>query len=303
MPSDEAEYWDQVSAFRTFAGIFEFGNKFLDETAYSGYIDLHHDKKNAELFINCNDTFVEKYTKGIPSNHYEMSMAGSVFDFIMPAEFKINVQHLIGETASYNATTAERIKELGLDKAGGYFKLVRDPKLLKQLESTTPMKPGMTKFPTDVKDELDINFMDRIETRHNFFAEYHGGPNKDETIILPFEVSIDFMAAFRKGIGSRHGPTQEYASKFLWPTKVDFKKCQKIKSTNLLVGDKNDMIDTICSDDYRGLANYVYNQRSDLYQEWWGYKMAPARFNVYYPFMEIEFSYTLLCAGIELWNP
>lgn len=81
------------------------------------------------------------------------------------------------------------------------------------------------------------------------------------------------------------------------------KPCQKIKSKNQLAGIENNMIDTICSDAYRQLANYVYDQRSDLYQEKWNYQMAPAWHNVYYPFMEIEFSFPLLCAGIEIKNP
>jgi len=127
MPSDEVSYWDRVSAFRTFSGILEFANKFYIESAYSGFMDLHNEAKNFEYFINCNDSFVEKYTKGIPDNHFEMSMAGSLFDFIQPSEFMIDVQHFINETSSYNQTTADTIKGLGLDTAGGRYKLVRDP--------------------------------------------------------------------------------------------------------------------------------------------------------------------------------
>jgi len=65
----------------------------------------------------------------------------------------------------------------------------------------------MIKSPSDEKDLLNLNFIDFIETRHNFYFEYHGGPKKDETTIVPFQISLDIKAALRKGIGSRHGHT------------------------------------------------------------------------------------------------
>ena len=54
-------------------------------------------------------------------------------------------------------------------------------------------------------DELKVKMLDRIEITQNLYLEYHGGKNKDQVTIIPIEIGINFLAGFRKGIGSRNG--------------------------------------------------------------------------------------------------
>lgn len=90
--------------------------------------------------------------------------------------------------------------------------------------------PGIFKFESDEYDELKIKKLDRFAVRQNIFFQYLGGNSKDESVIVPFEIEINFLAALRQGIGSRFGPTQELASKWLHPFKIEMKKCQKVNS-------------------------------------------------------------------------
>jgi hypothetical protein len=53
--------------------------------------------------------------------------------------------------------------------------------------------------------------------------EYHGGPNSDETTIVPIEIEANFLVGFKQGIGSRFGPNQEMAFKWLYPFRVEMK--------------------------------------------------------------------------------
>jgi len=86
-------------------------------------------------------------------------------------------------------------------------------------------KAGLRKFPNARMDELNIKMLDRIEITQNLFVEYHGGRNKDQTVIIPIEIGINFLAGFRQGIGSRNGHMQEFGSEWLHPFKIEMKPC------------------------------------------------------------------------------
>ena len=43
--------------------------------------------------------------------------------------------------------------------------------------------------------------------------------------IIPFELTLDFMAKWKRGIGSKHGHTQDLKSEFL-DVSVNMKECQ-----------------------------------------------------------------------------
>ena len=51
--------------------------------------------------------------------------------------------------------------------------------------------------------------------------------NSDLTII-PFGIAFDFLAKWKRGIGSRHGPTQDLKSEYL-NIAVEMQECQGIK--------------------------------------------------------------------------
>ena len=65
--------------------------------------------------------------------------------------------------------------------------------------------PGIIKHDVRVMDKLKVKELDKIEINHNLFLEYHGGAKKDQTVIIPIEIQVNFLGGFRKGIGSRNG--------------------------------------------------------------------------------------------------
>jgi hypothetical protein len=54
--------------------------------------------------------------------------------------------------------------------------------------------------------------MERVKVTHSIFLEFHGGKSETELTIIPVEVQVNFWGAFRKGIGSKNGHSQEFAS-------------------------------------------------------------------------------------------
>ena len=98
------------------------------------------------------------------------------------------------------------------------------------------MKPGIIKHDVRKFDVLNQKELDRIEINQNMYLEYHGGSSQDEITIIPVEIQINFLGGFRKGIGSRNGHSQEFASEWLHPFKIEMKNCQKVKGKNLKVG-------------------------------------------------------------------
>ena len=63
------------------------------------------------------------------------------------------------------------------------------------------------------------------------------------------------------------------AFKWLYPFKVEMKKCQKVKSNNLLnIPKDDDKIEEICSEAYRQYSNYILKHKSNYYQELWDRK-------------------------------
>jgi hypothetical protein len=85
------------------------------------------------------------------------------------------------------------------------------------LNRSSLQKPGIHRYLTDKYDELRTRFLDQIELKQNIFLEYTDPKlkNSDRTII-PIEFQFDFYGLFKQGIGSIHGPTQEFAGAWKW---------------------------------------------------------------------------------------
>lgn len=144
--------------------------------------------------------------------------------------------------------------------------------------------------------------MDNVSADSVLFLEYHGGASPDEVTIIPVHLQLNFLAAFRQGVGSRNGHSQEYAGKWLHPFGLEMGKCQKVKGENQKVG-SDEFIDSLCSPAVRGLINHVSLMRSDWYKLKFRDYQTPANRNVWNTFQELEQSFSLLCAGIEIKHP
>ena len=149
-----------------------------------------------------------------------------------------------------------------------------------------------------------------MEWAHNMFLEYKPvqGHFKDKKLIIPLEVELNFFAGLRRGIGSRFGPNQELATEWLWPLRVEMKPCQVISTQGsgkqLDVASLNDKsASLICSAQFQEKFNEVQMKLSGLYQVWIKDLQSRASDNVWYTFERIEYSFALLCAGVELRNP
>ena len=82
-------------------------------------------------------------------------------------------------------------------------------------------------------DELKIKRLDRFQQTFNFFFEVHGG-SSNTIKIAPLEIQLNYLGGFRQGIGSIHGPSQEYAGIWGWPFKVFLHKCVPVDKPNLI---------------------------------------------------------------------
>ena len=85
--------------------------------------------------------------------------------------------------------------------------------------------PGLKKLGPEKMDKLNRKMMDKIELRHTVFLEYHGNESPNVTTIIPIEIQLNFLGALRQGIGSRFGPSQEFASEWLHPFRVEMMNC------------------------------------------------------------------------------
>jgi hypothetical protein len=80
------------------------------------------------------------------------------------------------------------------------------------LDTTDLPRPGIEKLSETKPDWLNTSMMERVKVTHNIFLEFHGGKSETELTIIPVEVQVNFWGAFRKGIGSKNGHSQEFAS-------------------------------------------------------------------------------------------
>ena len=64
-----------------------------------------------------------------------------------------------------------------------------------------------------------------MKVTQNIFLEFHGGSNPNEITIIPVEVQFNFWGVIRKGIGSKNGHSQEFASKWEYPFLIEMKPC------------------------------------------------------------------------------
>lgn len=88
------------------------------------------------------------------------------------------------------------------------------------------MQPtGIIKHDVRKFDALNVKELDKIQINQNLFLEFHGGKEKKETTIIPVEISVNFLGGFRKGIGSKNGHSQEFASEWLHPFKIEMQPC------------------------------------------------------------------------------
>jgi hypothetical protein len=128
---------------------------------------------------------------------FEFGGSQNLMEFMFSYYQKIDVQDLVNDTRSWNASSAQFLENLGIDnKTKGEFKFVKDPKILDQLEKSD-FVAGIYKNQSEFWDNLFIQKLDQISWRTTFFLEYHGGQSKDETVIIPFEVEANFLMGLR----------------------------------------------------------------------------------------------------------
>ena len=107
---------------------------------------------------------------------------------MFPYDLMLDVQYIIDEIRNYNMTSAALISSLGLDNAKGFVRATKDPKVLDQLEQSMLVSPGITKHDAKKLDQLNVKELDKITIDQNMYLEFHGGKNKEETVIIPIEI-------------------------------------------------------------------------------------------------------------------
>jgi len=50
------------------------------------------------------------------------------------------------------------------------------------------VSPGITKHDVKKLDQLNVKELDKITIDQNMYLEFHGGKNKEETVIIPIEI-------------------------------------------------------------------------------------------------------------------
>ena len=148
--------------------------------------------------------------------------------------------------------------------------------------------------------------LDKYEWKNTVFLQLSGA-KKDRVTILPFQVEARFLGKFRQGMGSIHGPTQEYAGKWLKPAiRVEMKPCQNIEAENIdVLSPQYDKTMIICTRLFRdrfndAMTGYGYKEGSMLLNKIrWGL-LSPASHNVWFAFERIEYSYNLICGGVNI---
>mmetsp|Transcript_1105 Transcript_1105/g.2030 ORF Transcript_1105/g.2030 Transcript_1105/m.2030 type:complete len:353 (+) Transcript_1105:35-1093(+) len=228
------------------------------------------------------------------------------------------------------------IEKSGMDGLGNIRgRFVKEREILKMLDYSKFQQPGLRVTPTDETDELRIKKLDRFEFQENVFlmlTDDSLGDNQDFTVI-PVEFKYKFLAGFRQGIGSRFGPSQELAVKYK-QLDIQIKQCQILTNPKKPAAadedDDDDFEEDEGEEDQSSGGSQKKLQTSSIVQlacgmvdlaneemkkpELWfnieerfKNKMLDlsnaAKLNVWYSVREIEYSFQLLCSGIELRHP
>lgn len=67
--------------------------------------------------------------------------------------------------------------------------------------------------------------MDKISLQQNIWLELQD--QGTDITVIPFELTYEFLAKWKRGIGSRHGYTQDLKAEVL-DFKVEMKECQGV---------------------------------------------------------------------------
>jgi hypothetical protein len=96
--------------------------------------------------------------------------------------------------------------------------------------------------------------------------------NDKEHAIVPIQVSLNWLGALRQGMGSRHGPSQEWAGEWLHPFLIEVQPCSYIKKFEQEKDDdddfddedekKDDAYSLVCKKSFRDMVNPLLMQRS-----------------------------------------
>ena len=70
--------------------------------------------------------------------------------------------------------------------------------------------------------------MDKVSLRQNIFIEIQDKKAGSDMTILPFSIELEFLAKWKQGIGSRHGPTQDMKSEYV-DVSVEMHDCQDVR--------------------------------------------------------------------------
>lgn len=100
--------------------------------------------------------------------------------------------------------------------------MLRDPAVFNQLDQSKVRRTGIYNQTNSVVSKNGKK-MDKISLNINLFLQI-----KDKGVdltIIPFEVTLDFMGKWKRGIGSKHGHTQDLKSELI-DVSVSMKECQ-----------------------------------------------------------------------------
>ena len=148
-----------------------------------------------------------------------------------------------------NVDLGEKIRSLGLEEKyklssmgwnlKGEVSYVTDAETMSKLDLSRYQKPGLEKTNAVKYDIMKIKKLDKYQMKHNLYIKYK---LDEKTYVLPIESELNFLAALRRGIGSKHGPNQEFAGEMLDPFRIELKPCIDLKTLKAVQDDeiKND---------------------------------------------------------------
>lgn len=88
---------------------------------------------------------------------FEFGGSQNLMEFMFAYDQRIDVQTFINDTRSWNASSNKFMEGIGIDKkAQGEFRLVKDPKIIEQLNKSELHVPGIYKNASDYWDNLLI---------------------------------------------------------------------------------------------------------------------------------------------------
>lgn len=206
--------------------------------------------------INCNEKKAAEFLSWkVNADETELILAQNLLEFMAPYGYMFDVQWIIREIAANDESAEKFFRGIGFDLLKGKLKVTKDPKLLDQLDQSKLTTPGIIKHDVRVWDKLKVKELDKITIDHNIFLEYHGGKSEDKTVIIPVHIQLNFLGGFRKGIGSKNGHSQEFASEWLNPFLIEMQACQTVDGKNEIV-DSDTTIEMICSELVRNSLNH-----------------------------------------------